>query len=79
MLAAHDELIPAVSDRVTVLHLGGALDDEAQDLYLRLAGSAVPLPGDDTGALRVLARWCAGRVQPAGCSRPASRCASPGP
>jgi hypothetical protein len=65
MLAAHDELIPAVSDRVTVLHLGGALDDEAQDLYLRLAGSAVPLPGDDTGALRVLARWCAGRVQPA--------------
>ena len=31
MLAAHDELIPAVSDRVTVLHLGGALDDEAQD------------------------------------------------
>src|SRR5690242_14785032 len=30
MLAAHDELIPAVSDRVTVLHLGGALDDEAR-------------------------------------------------
>ncbi len=66
MLAAHDELIPAVSDRVTVLHLGGTLDDEARDLYLRLAGSAVPLSGDDTGALRVLARWCADTVvQPA--------------
>ena len=59
MLAAHDELIPAVSDRVTVLHLGGALDDEARDLYLRLAGSAVPLSADDTDALRLLARWCA--------------------
>ncbi|HEU5388279.1 MAG TPA: TerD family protein [Streptosporangiaceae bacterium] len=59
MLAAHDELIPAVSDRVTVLHLGGALDDEARDLYLRLAGSAVPLSAGDTDALRLLARWCA--------------------
>ena len=62
MLAAHDELIPAVSDRVTVLHLGGALDDEARDLYLRLAGSAVPLSADDTDALRLLARWCADTV-----------------
>jgi hypothetical protein len=42
-----------------VLHLGGALDDEARDLYLRLAGSAVPLSADDTDALRLLARWCA--------------------
>jgi hypothetical protein len=62
MLAAHDELIPAVSDRVTVLHLGGALDDEARELYLRLAGSAVPLSADDTDALRLLARWCAAPV-----------------
>jgi hypothetical protein len=62
MLAAHDELIPAVSDRVTVLHLGGALDDEARELYLRLAGSAVPLSADDTDALRLLARWCADPV-----------------
>jgi len=62
MLAAHDELIPAVSDRVTVLHLGGALDDEARDLYRRLAGSAVPLSADDTDALRLLARWCADTV-----------------
>ncbi|HEX5295885.1 MAG TPA: TerD family protein [Streptosporangiaceae bacterium] len=64
MLAAHDELIPAVSDRVTMLHLGGALDDEARDLYLRLAGSAVPLSAGDTDALRLLARWCADGPQP---------------
>jgi hypothetical protein len=64
MLAAHDELIPAVSDRVTVLHLGGALDDEARDLYRRLAGSAVPLSAGDTDALRLLARWCADGQQP---------------
>ncbi|HEY2268706.1 MAG TPA: TerD family protein [Streptosporangiaceae bacterium] len=60
MLAAHDELIPAAGDRVTVLHLGGTLDDEAQDLYRRLAGSAVPLSADDTDALRLLAAWFAG-------------------
>jgi hypothetical protein len=65
MLAAHDELIPAVSDRVTVLHLGGDLDDEARDLYLRLAGSAVPLSAGDTDALRLLAQWCADGDQPA--------------
>jgi hypothetical protein len=62
MLAAHDELVPAASDRLTVLHLGGALDDEARDLYLRLAASAVPLSVDDTDALRLLAQWCAGPV-----------------
>ena len=28
MLAAHDELIAAAGDRMTVLHLGGTLDDE---------------------------------------------------
>lgn len=66
MLAAHDELIPAAGDRVTVLHLGGALDDEARDLYLRLAGSAVPLSAGDTDALRLLARWCADGPQPDG-------------
>ena len=64
MLAVHDELIPAVSDRVTVLHLGGTLEEEAQALYLRLAGSAVPLSAGDTGALRLLAEWCIGRAQP---------------
>ena len=75
MLAAHDELIPAVSDRVTVLHLGGALDDEARDLYLRLAGSAGPAVGRRhrraAAARAVVRRWAA--------SRTTSRSASPGP
>ena len=64
MLAAHEELIPAVSDRVTVLHLGSNAESEAHALYLRLAGSAVPLPADDTGALRILADHCIGLDQP---------------
>jgi hypothetical protein len=65
MLAAHEELIPAVSDRVTVLHLGGRLESEAHALYLRLTGNAVPLSADDTAALRILAEWCIGMDQPA--------------
>ena len=78
MLAAHDELIPAAGDRVTVLHLGGALDDEARDLYLRLAGSAVPLSADDTDALRLLAQWCVAPVAADAGSRPTSGPRVPG-
>ena len=64
MLAAHEELIEALANRVTILDLAGPLEAEAQALYLRLAGSPVPLSVDDTGALRVLAGACAGGVQP---------------
>jgi hypothetical protein len=64
MLAAHDELIPAAGDRVTVLHLGSNTESEADALYLRLAGSAVPLSADDTDVLRVLAEHCTGLEQP---------------
>ena len=64
MLAAHDELIPAVSDRVTVLHLNSNAESEADALYLRLAGSAVPLSADDTETLRLLAEACIGLEQP---------------
>jgi hypothetical protein len=39
MLAAHDELIAAAGDRLTVLHQGDAADDEVTALYLALAGS----------------------------------------
>jgi hypothetical protein len=66
MLAAHEELIPAVSDRVTVLHLGSNVESEADALYLRLAGSAVPLSADDTDTLRVLAEHCIGLEQQPG-------------
>ncbi|MEO5875002.1 MAG: hypothetical protein ABIS86_22885 [Streptosporangiaceae bacterium] len=55
MLAAHDDLVPAAGDRVTVLHLGGPLEEEAAGLYRRLAGSQVPLNESDLDALRSLA------------------------
>ncbi|WP_106401017.1 TerD family protein [Actinocorallia populi] len=65
MLAAHDELIPSAGDRVTLLHLGGTLEEEASRLYLALAGSTVPLGEGDTEALRLLASHCADGPQPA--------------
>ncbi|MFF3737282.1 TerD family protein [Streptomyces sp. NPDC002566] len=55
MLAAQDELIAAAGDRVTVLHLGGDLDDELSDLYLALAGSTTPLGDEDLLDLATLA------------------------
>ncbi|MEV4295365.1 hypothetical protein [Microbispora rosea] len=60
LLAAHAELVPLAEDRVTVLELGGSLQDEARDLYLSLAGSEVPLAAEDLAALRALAAFCAG-------------------
>jgi hypothetical protein len=64
MLAAHDELTAAVGDRLTVLHLGGALDDEVTALYLALAGSATPLGDEHLADLKVLAEHCADGPQP---------------
>ncbi|MFI6519689.1 hypothetical protein ACIBF1_29305 [Spirillospora sp. NPDC050679] len=64
MLDAHDELIEAAGDRVTVLHEGGGLDDEAGALYLALAGSATPLGEDDLDALELLAEHCLSGPQP---------------
>ncbi|MFF3608541.1 hypothetical protein [Streptomyces sp. NPDC002463] len=55
MLAAHDELIAAADDRMTVLHPGGTLDDEVTALYLSLAGSTTPLGDDHLRDLAVLA------------------------
>jgi hypothetical protein len=55
MLARHDELIPALSDRVTLLHPGGSLADEASELFGELAGSTVPLSGERLEWLRLLA------------------------
>lgn len=56
MLAAHDELTAAVGDRLTVLHLGGPLDDEVTALYLAPAGSSTPL-GPRTGSHRARAAF----------------------
>ncbi|WP_149261322.1 TerD family protein [Actinomadura sp. K4S16] len=55
MLAAQDELVAAASDRVTVLHLGRGLDEEAAELYLRLAESTTPLGEEDLETLGKLA------------------------
>ncbi|MGW3496000.1 hypothetical protein [Streptomyces sp. NPDC001020] len=64
MLAHHDELIAAAGDRVTVLHLGGALDHELTAVYLALAGSSTPLSEDGLRHLRELAGHCAQGPQP---------------
>ncbi|MFE3989798.1 TerD family protein [Nocardia tengchongensis] len=64
MVAAHDELIESVRDRVTVLHLGRSLEDEVSALYLSLAGRATPLGVEDLPILRELALRCASGPQP---------------
>ncbi|MFE0102508.1 hypothetical protein [Streptomyces sp. NPDC059009] len=65
MLAAHDDLIAAAGDRMTVLHLGGARDDEVRDLYLALAGSSTPLGEEHLRDLAALAGHCVDGPQPA--------------
>ncbi|WP_445525777.1 TerD family protein [Streptomyces cyslabdanicus] len=65
MLAHHDELIAAAGDRMTVLHLGGSLDDELTSLYLALTGSSTPLGEDGLRDLRDLAGHCVDGPQPA--------------
>jgi hypothetical protein len=64
MLAAHDELIAAAGDRLTVLHPGGAADDEVTALYLALAGSTTPLGEEALADLKALAAHCADGPQP---------------
>ncbi|MCX2184769.1 hypothetical protein KV205_30200 [Streptomyces sp. SKN60] len=55
LLAAHGELVAAAGDRVTLLHPGGTLPDEASALYLALAGSRTPLGEEHLADLAVLA------------------------
>ncbi|WP_369147772.1 hypothetical protein [Streptomyces sp. R44] len=55
MLAAHDELIAAAGDRLTVLHPAGTLDEETTALYLSLAGSTTPLGDEHLSDLALLA------------------------
>ncbi len=64
MLTHHDELIAAAGDRLTVLHLGGPLNDEIASLYLALAGSTTPLGEDALRDLQDLAGHCADGAQP---------------
>ncbi|WP_035844297.1 TerD family protein [Kitasatospora azatica] len=64
MLAAHDELIAAAGDRMTVLQLGGPLEDEVTALYLALAGSTTPLGEEGLRDLGTLAEHCVDGPQP---------------
>ncbi|MFE4621108.1 hypothetical protein ACFRJ7_33920 [Streptomyces sp. NPDC056747] len=64
MLSAHDELIAAAGDRLTVLHLGADADAEVTALYLALAGSTTPLGEEHLRDLAVLAESCADGPQP---------------
>ncbi|WP_326549780.1 hypothetical protein [Micromonospora sp. NBC_01813] len=65
LLAAHDDLIAAAGDRVTLLHLGDPPEVEATRLYLALAGSSTPLGEADLAILSELAVACLDDVQPA--------------
>ena len=62
LLAAHEDLIRVAGDRVTVLHLGAALEEELQALYLDLAGSRVPLSKADRGQPGAAGRVLRGRA-----------------
>ncbi|WP_093607595.1 hypothetical protein [Streptomyces indicus] len=64
LLARHEELVEAAGDRVTVLHLGRTVEEEARELYLALAGSRTPLGEEHLEDLGVLAAHCVDGVQP---------------
>jgi stress response protein SCP2 len=64
MVAAHEEFIPALTDRMTILHLGQSLAEEQHALYCQLAESPVPINEADRGLLEVLARVCVLQAPP---------------
>jgi hypothetical protein len=64
LLAAHDELIPSVKDRVTIVHLGGTLEEEIHLLYLQLAASTTPLGEADLALFAEMAVVCVENEQP---------------
>jgi hypothetical protein len=65
LLAAHDALVTAAGDRVTLLHLGDTVEMEASRLYLAMAGSSTPHGEADLAILSELAVACADGAQPA--------------
>ena len=64
MLASQRGFAHADTDRVTVLHLGGSLSEEASRLYLQFAGSPTPLAEADLELFGLLAAFCADGEQP---------------
>ncbi|MEU4567329.1 hypothetical protein [Micromonospora sp. NPDC023956] len=65
LLAAHDDLVAAAGDRMTLLRLGDTAEVEATRLYLALAGSVTPHGEADLAILGELAVACADGPQPA--------------
>jgi len=64
MVATRDAFVDSAKDRMTALHLGRSLDEEARALYLALGASTVP-PGEaDSELLATLAAWCVDGEQP---------------
>jgi hypothetical protein len=55
MVARHALFEPLLKDKLTIVHAGGAVEDEALALFTELAGSTVPLSGDRLEELRFLA------------------------
>ncbi|MEV2242452.1 hypothetical protein [Micromonospora sp. NPDC049891] len=64
LLAAHDDLVTAAGDRLSLLRLGDTVEVEATRLYLALAGSSVPLGEADLAILGELAVACVDEAQP---------------
>ena len=64
LLAAHDELVPALEDRLTLLHLGRSLVEESHALYVTLAGRGIPLSEPDLALLATLADLHVNDAQP---------------
>jgi stress response protein SCP2 len=64
MLAAHEQYVAQLSDRMTVLACGGTLREESHRLYLSLAASSVPLTAEDALLLTRLAKMHARDAQP---------------
>jgi hypothetical protein len=65
LLAAHDALVTAAGDRVTLLHLGDTAEVEAARLYLALAASSTPHGEADLAILGELTAACVDGAQPA--------------
>ncbi|MFB9235501.1 hypothetical protein ACFFWC_08115 [Plantactinospora siamensis] len=64
LLAAHDALIAAAGDRLTLLRLGDRVEVEAERLYLTMAGSPTPHGEADLAILGELAVACLDGAQP---------------
>lgn len=58
MLSRRNDYLAAPGDRVTVLHLGTSLEDEALSLYRQLVASTVPLASSDRELVKLLAETC---------------------